>query len=50
MKKSKEQIVKTTIRVPKSVWDAVRIQAIKQNISAEKFVVEALTRHLKGGN
>ena len=51
MKKPKEEIVKTTIRVPKQLWDKVRIEAIKQNTSAEAFVVKALGEHLKkGGN
>jgi hypothetical protein len=48
---TKETIIKTTIRVPKQLWDKVRIRAIEQGTSAEAMVVKALTEHLKrGGN
>ena len=51
MAKPKEEIVRTTIRVPKALWDRVRIAAIKQNTSAEALVVKALGDQLKkGGN
>jgi hypothetical protein len=51
MSKPKEEIIKTTIRVPKQLWDKVRIRAIEQNTSAEAMVIKALSEHLKkGGN
>jgi hypothetical protein len=51
MQKPKEGIIKTTIRVPKQLWDKVRIFSIEQNTSAEALVVKALTELLKkGGN
>jgi hypothetical protein len=43
----KLEIIKTTIRVPKPLWDDVRIEAIKQGTSAEDLVVRALCEHLK---
>lgn len=46
-----EEIIKTTIRVPKQLWDKVRIRAIEQNTSAEALVVKALGELLRrGGN
>jgi len=48
--KEKETIIKTTIRVPKQMWDKVRIRAIREDISAEALVVRALTQYLKGEN
>ena len=48
MKKPKEENTKTTIRVPKQMWDKVRIRAIQESISAEALVVRALTQYLKG--
>jgi hypothetical protein len=51
MPKPKEGITKTTIRVPKQLWDKVRIRAIEQGTSAEALVIKALLEHLKkGGN
>jgi len=51
MQKSKEEIIKTTIRVPRQLWDKVRIRAIEQSTSAEAMVIKALTELLKkGGN
>jgi len=48
---TKDEIIRTTIRVPKPLWAKVRISAIEQNTSAEAFVVKALTKLLKkGGN
>lgn len=47
--KEKEQVTKTTLRVPKTLWDKVKIRAIQENISAEALVNSALTQYLKGG-
>lgn len=46
---SKPAVIKTTIRVPKQLWDKVRIRAIEQDTSAEAIVVKALGEHLKKG-
>jgi len=48
VKKPKDEIVKTTIRVSRSLWDKVRITAIQRGTSAEALVAEALTDLLKG--
>ena len=51
MKKPTDEIIKTTIRVPKQLWDKVRIRAIEQGTSAEAIVVKSLGEYLKkGGN
>ena len=47
--KEKQPIVKTTIRVPKPLWDSVRIAAVKESTTAEALVIKALTQYLKGG-
>ena len=46
---TKDEIIRTTIRVPRSLWNQVRISAIEQNTSAEAFVVKALKKLLKKG-
>jgi hypothetical protein len=46
-KRSAEEIVRTTIRVPRSLWDAVRHRAIDDNSDAQELVVRALQQYLK---
>jgi hypothetical protein len=43
----KEQITKTTLRVPTALWKEVRTQAIADGISAEALVNAALALYLK---
>jgi hypothetical protein len=42
-----EEIVRTTIRVPRSLWDAVRHRAIDDNSDAQELVIRALQQYLK---
>jgi hypothetical protein len=42
-----EEIVRTTIRVPRSLWDAVRHRAIDENSDAQELVIRALQQYLK---
>ena len=42
-----EEIVRTTIRVPRSLWDAVRHRAIDENSDAQELVIRALRQYLK---
>jgi predicted HicB family RNase H-like nuclease len=44
-----ETIVRTTIRVPESLWDAARHQAIDEKISLQELVIRAVTKYTKGG-
>jgi predicted transcriptional regulator len=50
--KAKPEVIKTTIRVPKQMWQRVQHLAIDNEVSAERVVVEALTAYLraKGGD
>jgi hypothetical protein len=45
----KPKIIKTTIRVERSLWNRVRILAVKQGTSAEALVSLALEQLLKKG-
>jgi hypothetical protein len=47
--KPKVDVVKTTIRVPRALWDTVRHQAIDLGISAETLVIKALGDFTKKG-
>jgi len=42
----KPEIIKTTIRVPKPLWDRVRIFAIEHNGTAEGVVITALSEFI----
>ena len=44
-----ETIIRTTIRVPQSLWDAARHQAIDEKISLQDLVIRALVKYTKGG-
>jgi hypothetical protein len=46
--KAKEEIAKTTIRMPAALWAKARILAINKGISAESLVIQALTAYMKG--
>jgi len=45
MKKEKE-IVRTTIRVPRSLWDATKHRAIEERIPVQDLVIRALTSYV----
>ncbi len=46
-KGSDEEIVRTTIRVPRSLWDAVRHRAIDDSSDAQELVIRSLQQYLK---
>jgi hypothetical protein len=46
--KAKEEIAKTTIRMPAALWAKARILAINKGITAEALVIQALTNFMKG--
>ncbi len=46
--KPKEEIAKTTIRMPAALWAKARILAINKGITAESLVIRALTEYMKG--
>lgn len=45
----KPEIIKTTIRVPKPLWQSVQHLAIDDGVSAESIVAKALVEYLKKG-
>jgi hypothetical protein len=49
MKKSKsaDEVVKTTIRMPRVVWHAARVRALDEQIDFQDLVAAALEAHLK---
>jgi len=51
VKTPKTEVIKTTIRCPKQLWQRVQHLAIDLGVSAESIVVKALGEYLKkGGN
>jgi hypothetical protein len=44
-----EKLIRTTIRVPESLWDAARHQAIDEKISLQELVIRAVSKYTKGG-
>ena len=49
MKKTQaaDEVVKTTIRMPRAVWHAARVRALDEQIDFQDLVVAALEAHLK---
>lgn len=44
-----EEIVRTTIRVPRDVLDKAKIQAIREQTSLQELILKAMQSYLKGG-
>jgi hypothetical protein len=44
-----ERIVKTTLRVPYSIWTSARIRALEEEIPVQDLVVRAITEYVKRG-
>lgn len=42
----KEQIIRTTIRVPQSLWDRARHKAIDEKLSLQDLVIAALVKYV----
>ena len=49
MKKTQaaDEVVKTTIRMPRAVWHAARVRALDEQIDFQDLVVAALEAYLK---
>ena len=45
---SEEAVVKTTLRVPQSLWQKAKIRSVKDRISFQSLMLEALRAYLKG--
>lgn len=46
-KPDKDEIIKTTIRVPRELWNAVQHRAIDEGTSAQDIINRALAGYLK---
>jgi hypothetical protein len=44
------EVVKTTIRMPRALWDKLRHRAVDENTDLQTLVARALTQYLKGGS
>jgi hypothetical protein len=49
-KSKEEKIIATTVRVPQSFWDQVRIRAIKEGVGTGELIIRVLTDYLKKGD
>ena len=47
---SDREIVKTTIRMPRALWDKLRHRAVDENTDLQTLVARALAEYLKGGS
>jgi hypothetical protein len=45
--KKNEEMVKTTIRLPRSIWRDARVRALDEGIDLQDLVSAALTSYLK---
>ena len=49
-KQAKEsEIVRTTIRVPRNLWDAAKHRAIEDHLPVQDLVIKALENYVKKG-
>jgi len=44
-----ERVIKTTLRVPHSLWTKARIRALEEGIPVQDLVVRAISAYVKGG-
>jgi len=44
-----ERMVKTTLRVPHSVWTSARIRALEEGIPVQQLVIRAIGEYVKKG-
>lgn len=45
----KDEIVRTTIRVPRKLWDAAKHCAIEERLPLQDLVIKALESYVKKG-
>jgi predicted HicB family RNase H-like nuclease len=49
MGEKEEEIVRTTLRIPRKLWDQVRHRAIIDRLSLQELVIKALSEYVKKG-
>jgi hypothetical protein len=47
--RDKDEMTKTTLRLPKKLWHALRVKALNEGKTAQDIVIEALQTHMKKG-
>jgi len=47
--KPKEEIVRTTLRMPRPLWERVQHRAIDENKGISELILQAVTEYLKRG-
>lgn len=47
--KAKNEMAKTTLRLPTKLWREMRVKAINEGITAQEAVVRALEMYVKKG-
>jgi hypothetical protein len=47
--KPKEEVVMTTVRVPREFWGKVRIRAFEEGLGTGALIIKALEQYMKGG-
>ncbi len=45
----KEKMTRTSLRLPESLWKAVRIKSIEDGIEAQQIVADALAAYMRKG-
>ncbi len=48
-KMPKEKMARTSLRLPESLWKAVRIKSIEDGIDAQEIVAKALAAYMRKG-
>ena len=46
---NEERIVKTTLRVPQTLWTKARIRALEEGIPVQDLVAKAISEYVKKG-
>lgn len=46
---SDDEIVRTTLRVPRKLWDAAKHRAIEERLPLQDLVVKAIETYIKKG-
>jgi hypothetical protein len=47
--KPKDELAKTTLRLPAKLWREMRVKAINEGITAQQAVIRALEMYVKKG-
>ena len=48
--KPKNEMIATTVRVPREFWSKVRTRAFEEKLGTAELIIKALDQYLKGGS